>query len=204
MRVRRSAALFSCLFIVLFQVISFSAIACGHDGFYMGFGYTQLFMYTTENRMSGGNADRITFGPGYGANALFGYDFCGSRWGVQMPFEFDRLKINKSEYVNQLGSSVEGVLHLVQWENGLDIHLVGGAGWMHITEGLNNNNSAATGITGSFGPGLSYYFSKQENVTLALAAEVPVRVIHYFGSHLSTNGTTILAVPIRLSFEVGF
>lgn len=180
------------------------AFACGHDGFYMGVGYNQLFMYTTERSMSGTASDRVYFGPGYGANAVIGYDFCGSRWGIQMPFEFARLKLNHVEWVNQFGSSLEGVLHLAEWDNGFDFHLIFGAGWSYISEGRFDDRSNAAGITGSLGPGISYYFSRTENVSAALALEVPFRLIYYFGDHLSAGGTTVIAFPIRLSIQVGF
>lgn len=179
------------------------ALACGHDGFYIGAGYTQLFMLTTEHRL-GNTGQRINFGPGFGANALVGYDFCGSRWGIQLPFEFTRLKLNKSEWVNQFGSSIEGVLHLVEWPNGLDVHLLAGAGWTYITEGQYDDRTAAAGLTVSAGPGLSYYFSRTETLSAALALELPFRWIYYFGSHLSSNGTSIVAFPVRLSIQVGF
>lgn len=182
------------------------ATACGHDGFYIGLGYEQLFMYSNEDRLttSAGDLGRISFGPGFGANALIGYDFCGSRWGVQMPFEFARFKLNRSEYINQFGSSLEGVLHLAEWDNGLDVHLVGGFGWSYVTEGKIKDRSADAGITASVGPGLSYYFSRTEKLSAAVALEAPFRMIYYFGSHLSANGTTVLAFPIRLSMQLGF
>lgn len=196
--------LFFVLLLVLGSLRAPSALACGHDGFYVGVGYTQLFMFTLEDRLSSGDLGRIHFSPGFGAHALIGYDFCGSRWGIQMPFEFTRQRLNYAEWVNQFGSSLEGVFHLVEWGNGLDIHLVGGAGWAYLSEGSIQNRTASAGITVDLGPGLSYYFSRTEKISAALALEVPFRMINYFGNHLSANGTTIFAIPVRISIQVGF
>lgn len=177
--------------------------ACGHNSFYLGAGYTQLFMYTPQNQRGNTN-ENVTFGPGFGVNALVGYDFCNSRWGIQMPFEFTRQRLNRFEWVSQVGSSVEGVLHLAEWQSGLDIHLVGGAGWTYISEGKVRDNTAAKGITASLGPGLSYYFSRTDKVSAAVVFEVPFKLIHYFGTHLSSGGTTLIAFPMRVSMQVGF
>ncbi len=177
--------------------------ACGHDGFYAGLGYEQLFLYTPERRL-GLTDERVSFGPGIGAHALIGYDFCGSRWGIQLPFEYARIKLNKSEWVNQFASSVEGVLHLKEWKNGLDVHLLGGVGWSYLSEGKIADRTACAGISVSFGPGISYYFSRTERISAAVNLDVPFRWIYYFGDHLSANGTSVIAFPIRLGVQVGF
>ena len=192
--------------VLIFVCLTYSRTtdACGHDGFYVGVGYNQLFMFTPEHRLSATSSKRINFGPGYGANALIGYDFCGSRWGIQLPFEFSRLKLNNSEWVNQYTTSVEGVLHLVEWQNGLDIHLLGGAGWSYLSEGSIDDRTASIGITASFGPGLSYYFSRTDTLSASVTFEAPFRYIYYFGNHLSSNGTSVMAIPLRLSIQVGF
>ena len=190
--------------VVLFAWRPQPALACGHDGVFMGVGYTQLFMYTPEHSLGAPTSGRVYFSPGYGANATVGYDFCGSRWGIQMPFEFVRLKLNHAEWVNQFGSSVEAILHLVESDSGWDFHLLGGVGWSRISEGAINDRSNAYGITASLGPGVSYFFARGERVSAALALEVPFRMIYYFGDRLSANGTTIIAFPIRLSIQVGF
>lgn len=178
--------------------------ACGHDGTYVGVGYEQMFMYTPEHRLGGAAQPHIVFGPGFGANAVLGYDFCGSRWGMQIPFEFSRQRLDREEWVSQFNLSLEGVVHLAEWANGVDIRFVGGAGWSYLSEGIASNRTSAMGVIAHFGPGLGYYFSKTEKVTAALVAEVPVRMIHYFGDRLSANGTTVLAVPLRLSLQIGF
>lgn len=204
MSIKRVRPLLLGLVFVLTPFTVPTAWACGHDGFYVGAGYEQLFLYTTESRLSGGSLGRITFGPGFGGSALLGYDFCGSRWGIQMPFEFSRFRLNNEEWVNSLGSSLEGVLHLAQWQNGLDIHLVGGAGWSYLTEGSVPNRTANAGITASLGPGVSYFIPDTKKVSIAIVAELPFRMIYYFGDRLSANGTTVLGIPLRLSVEVGF
>ena len=180
------------------------ARACGHDGFYMGLGYEQMFMFTPEHRLGGGNQPRITFSPGMGGNAVVGYDFPGSRWGIQLPFEFARQKLNHSEWVNQYNVSLEGVFHIKEWDNGIDFHIVGGAGWTYLDEGKLSDNSSGPGMIVSAGPGMSYYFSRTEKVSGALAVEMPLRYLYYFGSHLSYGGTSIFGIPIRISLQVGF
>jgi hypothetical protein len=202
MSAKRAFLLISCL--LVFFLPQRKAIPCGHDGIYFGGGYEQLFMYTPEHRLGGSSLGRVKFGPGYGANAVVGYDFCGSRWGIQMPFEFSMLRLNGSEWVKQFGSSVEAVLHLVEWKNGLDFRLVGGAGWTYLTEGNINDHTASVDMTGSVGPGLAYYFTRTEKLSAAVVGELPLRVIYYFGDHLSKNGTTVFALPIRISVQVGF
>lgn len=193
-----------CLILAFCPVLISTANACGHNSFYVGVGYEQMFMYTTEDRLSDGELGRIHFTPGYGGSLLFGYDFCGTRWGIQLPFEFTRQKLNHEEWVNQMGSSVEGVLHLAEWGNGLDVHLVGGVGWAYLSEGATDNRTASAGITVSFGPGISYFFHRSEKFSSAINFEVPIRMINYFGDRLSANGTTILAIPLRLSVQFGF
>ncbi|MBT3182064.1 MAG: hypothetical protein HN337_06110 [Deltaproteobacteria bacterium] len=180
------------------------ADACGHEGPYAGIGYTQLLMYTPEHQLNPLSSRRITFGPGYGGHALFGYDFKGARWGIQMPFEIARLKLNKSEWVTYLGSTIEGVFHIKEWSNGFDFHVQGGIGWSYLTEGRDADQTKSWGITASAGPGFSYYFARTEKVSGALAVELPFRYIYYLGNHLSRNGTSVIALPIRISMQIGF
>ncbi|MFA5812740.1 MAG: hypothetical protein WC956_10495, partial [bacterium] len=137
-----------------------TASACGYDGFYFGFGYEQLFMVTPEHQLvAGGNGDRISFWPSAGANAVFGYDICGTRWGVQFPIEYSRIKLNHEEWINSIGSSMEAVFRVIAWKNGLDFHLVGGVGWSYLTEGRINDNTRSWGFNIGAGPGLTYIFS---------------------------------------------
>jgi hypothetical protein len=178
--------------------------ACGHEGIFIGLGYTQLFMYTPEHQINKVASERIKFGPGFGANAVVGYDFKDSRWGIQMPFEYARLKLNGDEWVDSFGTELEAILHIVEWGNGLDFHLIGGAGWTYLTEGKIDNQSNSLGVVASLGPGLSWFFSRTEKVSAALNFEVPIRYVHYFKDRLSANGTSALAVPIRLTMQIGF
>lgn len=204
MRARSLVFLCSTLVFFTIHLISVTARSCGHDGFYTGIGYEQMFMFTSERRLGTGNQNRVYFGPGFGANAIVGYDFCCSRWGIQLPFEFSRQKFNYLEWVDQFNISLEGVVHLKEWSNGVDIRLVGGAGWSYLTEGKFDNMTSSSGIIAHFGPGLAYYFSRTEKISAALVAELPIRVIHYFGDRLSGNGTTLAAIPLRISMQIGF
>lgn len=206
MRLKARFLVVVCVLSLVMPVFARQTLACGHDSFYMGLGYEQIFMYTPEGQYSGAGANlgRITFSPGFGGLLILGYDFCGSRWGIQMPFEFTRQRLNHFEWVNQFGSTLEGVLHLVEWGNGIDIHIVGGVGWSYLTEGSAKNRTSSTGLTVDVGPGFSYYFSRTDKVSAALSFEVPFRLINYFNDRLSKNGTTIVAVPLRLMLQVGF
>lgn len=180
------------------------AFSCGHEGFFMGLGYSQLFQYTTEHENNPAVSRRITFGPGYGAHAVIGYDFKGTRWGMQFPFEFEMLKLNGDEWVQSYSNELEAIFHIVEWDSGFDIHLVGGAGWTYLTEGKLDNNSNSVGVIASLGPGFSWYFTRTEKVSGSLTMEVPFRFVHYFKDRLSAGGTTAVAFPIRLGVQIGF
>lgn len=188
---------------ILFETPSF---ACGHEGAYAGIGYEQLFMYTPEDQLSprSGTSQRVTFGPGYGGTALVGYDFKGSRWGMQFPFEYSILKLNGDEWVNYFGVSGEAVFHIKEWSNGLDFHLVGGVGWAYLTEGKYYDQTKSNGITASLGPGLSYYFTRTEKISGSVTLEVPFRFTNFFKDRLSKGGTSVAAFPIRLMMQIGF
>lgn len=191
---------------ILISATSSTASACGYDGFYTGFGYEQLFMYTPQDaRQAGGNTGpRISFGPGYGADVLFGYDFCGTRWGIQFPLEYSRLRLNRQEWVNFFAGSVEAVFRIKQWSNGLDFHLVGGLGGSYMSEGNVQDNSRSPGLMLSAGPGVTYIFSRSEKVKAGVTAELPIRWQYFIGDHLAIGGTSALAIPIRLSLQLGF
>lgn len=178
--------------------------ACGHEGFYLGVGYEQLLMYTPEKQLNAVTSERINFGPGFGATFLVGYDIKGTRWGVQLPFEYSRLKLNHDEWVNYFGAGLEGVFHIKEWKSGIDFHLVGGVGWAYLSEGDVYNNSKNNGITASIGPGFSYFFTRTEKVSGAVSLDVPFRFVNFFGDHLSRGGTSVGALPIRLTLQIGF
>ncbi len=192
---------------VLSFVLAGRSFACGHDGFFVGGGYQQLFMFTTEHQLAGPlavSSEKITFGPGYGAHLLIGYDFPGSRWGIQVVPEYSNLNLNHSERVNYFGTAVEGILHIIAWENGLDFNLVGGVGYSQLFEGPRTNNTGAAGINIGVGPAINWFFHRGEKVRSSLYAQVPVRAVIFFGNNLSKNQTTVLAVPIRIGVSLGF
>ncbi|MBI4126526.1 MAG: hypothetical protein HY465_03450 [Deltaproteobacteria bacterium] len=179
-----------------------TAQACGHDAFYLGGGYIQQFLVTPEHRLGVGSNDRVRFGIPFTFYGLWGYDFCGSRWGIQMPFEYSRFKLNRTEWVNMMGGSFEGVFHVAAWEDGFDFHLVGGLGLQYLTEGDIQDRTESVGMTASFGPGIAWYFGKGRH--LALVSQFPVRAIVFIGDRLSANQTTVIDLPLRLGLTVGF
>lgn len=195
----------SVLMLVWGVLSSRSALACGHDGFFIGAGYQQLFMYTTESQLTGQQQLRdqqISFGPGYGAHLLLGYDFESSRWGIQFPAGYDYMRLNHSEWVHHFDVSAEAILHLAAWDNGIDISLVGGVGASIMPEGQIDNNSGAVGIHGGIGPAFNYFFMDGETKG-SIYIQVPIRIVNYFGDNLSRNGTTALQIPIRLGISFG-
>lgn len=181
------------------------AHARGHDGLYIGFGLLTMPQFTTEHRMTvvGGSSPRIKFWPGFGGWLLLGYDFPNSMWGLQMPIEYQYFKLNGQEWTSQIGSTLEGVVRISQWSNGLEFHLLGGLGWTHIFEGKIGNQTAATGMTAEIGPGFSWFF-KRDDTRASLTLELPLRYTYFFGNNLSRNGTSVFAIPVRLGVTVAF
>jgi hypothetical protein len=200
--------MFRKLALVLFFVVALTcphlkALACGHEGPFVGIGYNQLFMYTPQKQYMN-TSSRISFSPGYGGNLTFGYDFQGTRWGIQIPAEYARIKLNGNEWVNSIQASAEGIFRIKQWDNGVDFHLVGGFGWSYLSEGKVYNRSQSNGITGGIGPGVSYFFSMTEKISGAVVAEVPIRAVYFVSGHLSSGKAVALDVPIRISMQIGF
>ncbi len=196
----------SSIFFVFIIFASHQADACGHDGFFLAGGYQQMFMYTPEDQLTaegGLRSQQITFGPGFGLHVIAGYDFEGSRWGIQAPLSYSYIKLDRVEWVHYFDIDLEGIFHLAYWENGIDIYLIGGTGASFLTEGKVSNKSAAAGINAGLGPGLSYFFARGRHKG-SIYIQVPVRMVHFFGDNLSADGTTLLQVPIRLGLSVGF
>lgn len=195
------------LFVLGILFIHSAASACGHDGFYVGGGFTQRFLFTGDRQIGAGagSGNRVAFGPAPGGQLILGYDFCGSRWGVQFPFEYSTFRLNSAERVHLLGSSLEGVLHLAAWEDGFDFRLIGGFGWNYLTEGSLDNRSASIGLNAGIGPGFAWYFtSRGKERAGAIAVDAPFRAIIFFGDRLSASQTTVYSIPVRLTLTVGF
>jgi hypothetical protein len=192
---------------MLLALLPLSAHARGHDGFFIGGGYEQLVMYTPEYRLSGAaqppTNERVSFGPGFGAHLLVGYDFKNSRWGVQMPFDYSYFKLNHEEWVHFFQIGAEGILHLASWDNGIDVSLVGGAGASLLPEGPLKNNTGAKGMYVGAGPAFNYFFARGATKG-SLYVQIPIRAVIFFGDNLSKSHTTALSIPIRLGISVGF
>jgi len=194
----------SAMFLAL---LPFSAQARGYDGFFIGGGYEQLFMYTPEQQFSGSaqpqTTDRISFGPGFGAHLIAGYDFKNSRWGVQLPFDYSYFRLNHVEWVHFFQVGAEAILHLAAWDNGIDVSLVGGAGASILPEGPVKNNTGAMGMYVGAGPAFNYFFARGATKG-SLYVQMPIRAVIFFGDNLSKGHTTALSIPIRLGISVGF
>ena len=191
--------------VLLFVFTAVDADARGHDGFFMGGGVLTIPMISAEDRMTapGGDSRRVTFLPGFGGWLTFGYDFPGTSWGIQMPVEYEYFKLNDQEWTSSIGSNVEAIWRLAQASNGFEFHLLGGLGWTYLFEGQRSNRSRSTGVNFEAGPGISWFFARGDT-RASLSLETPLRVIYFFGDHLSAGGTTVFAFPIRLGVTVGF
>ena len=91
------------LFLLIFSIAK--AHACGHEGTYAGLGYTQLFQFSPDRQLvaTGGTSPKVNWNSRWGAHLRLGHDFCQSRWGVEFPFSFDRQRLNRNEFINQIG-----------------------------------------------------------------------------------------------------
>lgn len=179
--------------------------ACGHEGFYFGGGYSQLFLWSQDKQIIGGGLSNnpIRMRTRFGAYGKIGYDFCQSRMGIEFPFAFDRQRLNRVENVSVFSADTNAVIHLIETEKGADFYWIIGTGFNMMTEGSLNNNSRARGINANFGPGFQYFLSKGATKA-AIGISVPVRYTFYFGNNLSRDVTKVLGFPIHVGFTVGF
>ena len=179
--------------------------ACGHEGWYFGTGYSQLLQYSPNNQLTATDVPspgRIDFKTRWGGYAKVGYDFCASRWGIELPVSLNRQRLNRSEMVNVIGVDLNALFHIIETQNGIDFYWIGGTGMNIITDGPINNNTGAGGINFNFGPGFQYFFDQKRNISLNFS--VPVKYTLYFGSHLSQGHTSVIGIPILAGFTVGF
>jgi len=203
MRILYNALFAVCLFSLLYSRALF---ACGHEGWYAGAGYSQLLQYSPDNQLLGGGlvpSGRVDWRTRWGATVKGGYDFCGTRWGIEIPFSYDRQKLNRSEMVHVIGIDANAIFHIVETKKGADFYWIAGTGVNLVTEGRLNNNSGDAGINFNFGPGFQY-FLKQDKPKVALGISVPFKYTLYFGNHLSRNGTSVFGFPIHVGFTIGF
>lgn len=182
------------------------ANACGHEGWYAGLGYTQLVQATPDRQLiaGGGASPKVDWNTRWGAHGKVGYDFCGTRWGVEVPVSLDRQRLNRQEVVNQIGLDANALYHIVETETGIDFYWIAGSGLNIAFEGPINNNTGTAGANLNFGPGFQY-FIKKEKTKVALAVSVPFKYTLYFGNNLSgAKKTSVIGVPFRVGFSLGF
>jgi hypothetical protein len=196
---------FVVLVLTSFIVIPKSASGHDHGGMYIGVGGLTIPMVSADRRLTvpGGQSERLYFRPGFGGYLLMGYDFPDSRWGIQVPVEYHYFQLNRQEWVNTLGGNVEGVVRLVEWDNGWDFHLVTGLGFTWFFEGPIKNETQDGGINVEVGPGFSWFFARGD-IPASLTFEVPIRFIYFFGDRLSRDGAFVFAFPVRIGFTIGF
>jgi len=196
--------IYSIAILIAVLLMQNNVFACGHEGMYVGLGGAPLVMYTSNYRNSDNSTQKIHFSPGFGGNLTLGYDFRGKRFGMQLLGEFHRMKLNREEWINSITNTLEGIVHLREWPNGLDIHVLFGGGWTYLMEGQVNNNSRSIGIVVNAGPGITYFFKRTEKFTGAISFQLPLRYIRYMGRNLSQSGANVYALPARLSMQIGF
>jgi len=183
------------------------AQACGHEGLYTGVGYTQLFQYSSEDQLSVPavtTASKIDWNSRFGGYLKFGYDYCSSRWGIEVPLGFDQQRLNMSEIVNIFTVDVNAVFHILETRGGVDFYWIGGLGGSYAAEGPIEDNSEALGVNLNFGPGFQYFINNGKK-KVAAGISIPVRYTLYLGNNLSGGGrTSVLAFPIRVGLTIGF
>ncbi|MDO8527855.1 MAG: hypothetical protein Q7T03_09235 [Deltaproteobacteria bacterium] len=179
--------------------------ACGHEGFYIGGGYQQLFQFSPDRQLVGGGAvspGKIDWRTRWGFYGKAGYDFCESRWGVELPVSYNRQKLNRAETVSVIGVDLNAIFHIIETPGGLDFYWIGGSGMNIVTDGQVKNNSGSGGVNINFGPGLQYFISKKPKVAMGIS--VPFKYTLYFGDHLSKNITQVFGIPIMAGATIGF
>ena len=181
--------------------------ACGHEGPYVGLAYTQLIQHTRDNRYIGSTstttAQKISWGSRYGTQVKFGYDFCGTRFGVEMPIGVNYQLLNNADDVLVLNLDTNLIIHIIETEGGLDFYWIAGVGATVVTEGDIDDNSKAGGISGNFGPGVQYFFNQGKHRS-AIGLSIPVKYTMYVGDNLSKDRTSVIGVPVNIGFTIGF
>lgn len=181
------------------------AEACGHEGWYFGGGYAQLFQVSPDKQfVASGTTGRskVRFDTQFGGHMKVGYDWCGTRYGLEATVSYDRQRLNRLEKVQQFGGDLNSVIHLVETPGGLDFYLLAGLGITLLPEGPVENNSGAIGASVNAGPGIRYFIDKKKKVGLHF--EVPVKYTLFFRNNLSARKTSVIGLPLRIGFTVGF
>ncbi|MDO8493972.1 MAG: hypothetical protein Q7S68_01370 [Deltaproteobacteria bacterium] len=187
-------------------LIGSEARACGHEGFYTGLGYSQLFQYTPDKQLAVstvGSTSRVDWNSRFGGYVKFGYDFCASRWGVEVPLNVDQQRLNQQELVYVMTGDANAIFHIAETRKGLDFYWIGGLGGNYVTEGIIKDKSRAIGVNLNFGPGFQYFIKRGEQ-KIGIGLSIPARATLYFGNNLSKNKTAVFAVPFRVGLTVGF
>lgn len=184
-----------------------NARACGHGGWYAGTGYAQMFSYSFDNQLAGGGASsqlgNVNFRTRFGGYVKVGRDFCTSRFGFEIPFSYNRQRLNRSEVINVFTLDGNAVIHLLQTSKGGSIYWIVGTGFSRISEGSLANNTDAVGVNLNTGPGFQLFF-KNNKPKMSLGISFPLTYTLYFGNNLSKRMTQVFSAPIHVGFTVGF
>ena len=198
-------ALLTALFLMILIGSGQEANACGYEGWYFGGGYTQLFQVSRDKQnVAAGIASsrRVPFANRFGGHLKVGHDWCGTRYGLEATIHYDKQRLNKTDMVHQFGGDLNSVIHLVETPGGLDFYLLAGLGVTLIPKEKTNNSTGAIGGSLNLGPGLRYFLDKKRKA--ALFVEIPAQATLFFGNNLSARKTSVLGIPLRIGFTVGF
>lgn len=188
------------------SVIPLKSHACGHEGWYFGGGYSQLFQASPDKQLIAGggrSTNNVRFQPRYGGYVKLGHDWCASRMGIEIPFSYNRQRLNRQELVDVLGTDVNAVIHLAETTGGADFYWIAGTGFNITTDGTVNNGTGAAGINLNTGPGFQYFFARGKHKA-ALGISVPFKYTLYFRNNLSARKTQVIGIPVMFGLTVGF
>lgn len=183
-----------------------SAYPCGHEGAYFGLSYNQLFLFSFDKPLTAGSGKglrKIEWGSRFGGLAKFGYDFCKTRFGIEVPLGWARQKLNREEDVDLISGDANLIFHILETEEGADFYWIGGLGASFVTEGTVKDRSRALGMNFNFGPGFQYFFARGMH-RAAVHFAVPAKFILFFGNNLSKDTTSVIGIPLQVGFTMSF
>lgn len=134
---------------------------------------------------------------------MFANDYQGQRrWGIQTPFYFSyhslsRSRVRATENILYFGGDIAPLIRFFREpKGGWDPYFSFGVGMDGVTEGSQNNRTAATDFNLHLELAVDYHFHDR----WAAHFGVPFRGILFLGDNLSSDQTGVTSIP--LSFGV--